>query len=219
MDNKTKAKVEILQSLGLCVCQYQEVEGSLAINLLKSAIHVIAMDAFTNDSTITFLKQYRDNNIRIFNNKYQPRIGKTIKILYDLDKGSEAIKRANQTFTLQKPDGSPILTYKIADCYALDTSSVETYNEAEYQSRLSVKYFPKILSSLVSNTGASLEVISAEGTIANKKIVSNIIKAVEKNIKGSDAELIANAPDITSDDAEILKQISTRSFNNNMILQ
>ncbi|CAI2161688.1 8612_t:CDS:2 [Funneliformis geosporum] len=200
------------------------------------------MDAFTNDSTITFLKQYRDNNIRIFNNKYQPRIGKTIKILYDLDKGSEAIKRedftninatwssldcviytstveANISFEIPNHFNAIIEINKIADCYALDTSSVETYNEAEYQSRLSVKYFPKILSSLVSNTGASLEVISAEGTIANKKIVSNIIKAVEKNIKGSDAELIANAPDITSDDAEILKQISTRSFNNNMILQ
>ncbi|CAI2200324.1 17248_t:CDS:2, partial [Funneliformis geosporum] len=68
-------------------------------------------------------------------------------------------------------------------------------------------------------TGASLEIISAEGTIANRKIVSNIIKAIEENIKCSDAELIANAPDIIPDDAEILKQISTRSFNNNMILQ
>ncbi|CAG8696145.1 15661_t:CDS:1, partial [Funneliformis mosseae] len=43
--------------------------------------------------------------------------------------------------------------------------------------------------------------------------------AIEENIKGSDAELIANVPDITPDDAEILKQISTRSFNDNMILQ
>ena len=109
---------------------------------------------------------------------------------------------------------------KIADCYALDASSaVEIYIEAEYQRRLSAKYFPEILCSLVSSTGASLEIISAEGTIANRKIVSNIIKTIEENIKGSDAELIANAPDIAPDDAEILKQISTCSFNDNMILQ
>ena len=63
-------------------------------DLLKLAIHVVAMDAFVNDSTITFLKQYRRNNdIWIFNNKYQPRIGETVKILYDLDKGSEAMRR------------------------------------------------------------------------------------------------------------------------------
>ncbi|CAI2198556.1 6020_t:CDS:2, partial [Funneliformis geosporum] len=91
---------------------------------------------------------------------------------------------------------------KIADCYAFDASSaVETYIEAEYQRRLSAKYFPEILCSLVSSTGASLEIISAEDTIANRKIVSNIIKTIEENIKYSDAELIANAPDIIPDDA------------------
>ncbi|CAG8720005.1 2253_t:CDS:1, partial [Funneliformis mosseae] len=56
-------------------------------------------------------------------------------------------------------------------------------------------------------------------TIADRKIVSNIIKAVEENIKGSDAELIVNASDITLDDAEVFKQIFTRSFTDNMILQ
>ena len=62
--------------------------------MLKSAIHVVTMDAFANDSTIAFLKQYRRNNdIRIFDNKYQPRIGETVKILYDPDKGSEAMRR------------------------------------------------------------------------------------------------------------------------------
>jgi hypothetical protein len=50
-------------------------------------------------------------------------------------------------------------------------------------------------------------------------MVSNIIKTVEENIKGSDAELIVNVPDITLDDAEVLKQIPTRSFTDNMILQ
>ncbi|CAG8735352.1 14288_t:CDS:1, partial [Funneliformis caledonium] len=57
------------------------------------------------------------------------------------------------------------------------------------------------------------------GTIADRKIVSNIIKAVEENIKGSNAELIVNAPNITQDNTEVLKQISTCSFTNNMILQ
>jgi hypothetical protein len=75
------------------------------------------------------------------------------------------------------------------------------------------------LCGLVFSTGASLEIISTEGTIADRKMVSNIIKAVEENIKGSDAELIVNAPDITPDDAEVLKQIPTHSFTDNMILQ
>ena len=109
---------------------------------------------------------------------------------------------------------------KIANCYAFDVSpAVKTYIEAEYQRRLSAKYFSEILCGLVFSTGASLEIISTEGTIADRKIVSNIIKAVKENIKGSDAELIVNASDITPDDAEVLKQISTRSFTDNMILQ
>ena len=29
-------------------------------DLLKSVTHVVAMDAFANESTLTFLKQYRD---------------------------------------------------------------------------------------------------------------------------------------------------------------
>src|SRR6266498_1730911 len=101
-------------------------------DLLKSAIHVVAMDAFANDSTIDFLKQYQGNDIRIFDNKYQPRISETVKIFYNLDKGSEAMRRgfkmlredkhvafamisckkaqalANQASTLQKLDGSTI---------------------------------------------------------------------------------------------------------------
>ncbi len=70
----------------------QESENAMR-DLLKSAIHIVAMDAFANDSTIAFLKQYRGNDIRIFDNKYQPRIGETVKILYDLDKSSEAMRR------------------------------------------------------------------------------------------------------------------------------
>ncbi|CAI2167477.1 13236_t:CDS:2 [Funneliformis geosporum] len=61
--------------------------------LLKSTIHIVAMDAFANDFTIAFLKQYQNNNIQIFYNKYQLYISKTIKILYDSDKGSKVIRR------------------------------------------------------------------------------------------------------------------------------
>ena len=102
-------------------------------DLLKSATHVVAMDAFANESTLTFLKQYRGKDIRIFDNKYQPRKNEFVKILYDLNKGSEAnvyrciglkifqacglfydsckkvLALALQINQLRKPDGSSIL--------------------------------------------------------------------------------------------------------------
>ena len=66
-------------------------ESEIAMrDLLKSATHVVAMDAFANESTLTFLKQYRGKDVRIFDNKYQPRKNEFVKILYDLNKGSEA---------------------------------------------------------------------------------------------------------------------------------
>ncbi|GES89151.1 hypothetical protein GLOIN_2v1776159 [Rhizophagus clarus] len=287
--NETKAKIEILQNLGLRVCQYQEIKGSLAISdwdviiiqvesthcielhgrrpyvvildevnavicqmfsgvyaresenamrdLLKSAIHVVVMDAFANDSTIAFLKQYRGNDIRIFDNKYQPRIGETVKILYDLDKGSEAMKRgisniktgvhveafAQMLYQIQNYPQRIISLYnsqKSSEIFQEPNCSliraelsalrpIDLPTAAEYQRRLSAKYFSEILCGLVFNTRASLEIISTEGTIADRKMVSNIIKAVEKNIKGSNAELIINTPDITPDDAEVFKQIPT----------
>ncbi|GBC05454.1 hypothetical protein RclHR1_06230014 [Rhizophagus clarus] len=247
-------------------------------DLLKSAIHVVAMDAFANDSTIAFLKQYRSLEVMRRGLKML-REGKRVAFVMTLCKKARAL--ANQAFALQKLDSSPILTRvyfgqmdgmqrqedftninatwssldcviytstveagisfkipnhfdtiigisniktgvhdKIADCYALDVSpAVKIYIEAEYQKRLSVKYFPEIFCSLVFSTGALLEIISTEGTIADRKMVSNIIKAVEENIKGSDAELIINAPDIIPDDAEVLKQISTCSFTDNILLQ
>ncbi len=103
-------------------------------NLLNIATHVVAMDAFANNSTLTFLKSYRGENVRVIDNKYQPRKGEIVKFLYDPDKGSEAIRRglrmlqegkhvafvmtsckkaralANQASKLQKPDGSFILS-------------------------------------------------------------------------------------------------------------
>src|SRR6185369_9785806 len=103
-------------------------------DLLNVATHVVAMDAFANDSTLAFLKSYRGENVRVIDNKYQPRKGEIVKFLYDPDKGSEAIRRgfrmlqegkhvafvmtsckkaralANQASKLQKPDGSFILS-------------------------------------------------------------------------------------------------------------
>jgi len=151
--------------------------------------------------------------------------------LYNSQKSSEIFQESNHSLiyaelSALRPIDLPTAIKghqkwdKIADCYALDVSpAVKTYIEAEYQRRLSAKYFSEILCGLVFSTGASLEIISTESTIADRKIVSNIIKAVEENIKGSDAELIVNASDIISDDAEVLKQIPTHSFTDNMILQ
>ncbi|RIB23784.1 origin of replication binding protein [Gigaspora rosea] len=338
-------------------------------DLLKSAVHVVAADAFANESTLAFLRQYRGENIRVFDNKYQPRKSETVKILYDSNKGSEAIRKglemlkegkrvvfsmtsckkaraiANQASKLQKPDGSFILSRvyfsqmdgkqrqddfadinatwsgldcviytstvesgisfeipnyfdaiiaisniktgvhaeaftqmlyrtrdcpyrivslynskthseifkepnrdliraellalrpgdlptaikghrewnKIADCYILDSSpAVETYIEVEYQRRLSAKYFPEILCSLIANTGASLELIAVEDTKlakASRTEVSHTIKNTKKRIESSDAELIVNAPDINPNEAEMLKLNPERSFADNMTLQ
>jgi len=299
-------------------------------DLLKSAVHVISMDAFANESTLNFLRQYRGGDIRIFDNEYKPRKGETVKILYDPDKGSEAIRRGlkmlqegkrvafsmtsckkaraleNQASKLQKPDGSHVLSRvyfgqmdgkqrqddfadinatwsglycviytstveagisfeisnhfdavigisnintgvhaeafaqmfyrvrdcpyriislynskktgifkepnrdliraelsalrpgdlptaikghrewnKINDCYTLDSSpAVETYIEVEYQRRLSAKYFPEILCSLIASTGATLELILADDTEkVNRNEISHTIRILRKILK------------------------------------
>ncbi|CAJ0848450.1 6331_t:CDS:2 [Entrophospora sp. SA101] len=85
---------------------------------------------------------------------------------------------------------------KIADCYALDSSPVvETYIEVKYQRRLSVKYFPQILYNLIASTGATLDLVSIENYN------------------------LAKADYIDPNEAELLKQIPTRSFADNMILK
>ncbi|CAG8509003.1 1017_t:CDS:2, partial [Cetraspora pellucida] len=110
---------------------------------------------------------------------------------------------------------------KIADCYALNLfPAVETYIEVEYQKCLSAKYFSEILCSLIASTGATLELILVKDTEKiNRNKISHTIKNTEKKIKGANAESIANAPDISSNKAEILKQNPIRSFANNMTLQ
>ncbi|CAG8838431.1 7770_t:CDS:2, partial [Gigaspora margarita] len=92
-----RSYVVILDEANAIMCQMssgihaQESENAMH-DLLKSAVHVVAMDAFANESTLAFFKAYRGKNIRIFDNKYQPRIDETVKILYDPDKGSEAMR-------------------------------------------------------------------------------------------------------------------------------
>ena len=58
-------------------------------DLLRMAQHVLVMDAFANESTLTFLKTYRDKNIRVIDNKFQPLVGKTVEYLYDPNSGAE----------------------------------------------------------------------------------------------------------------------------------
>src|SRR4051812_47436378 len=44
-------------------------------DVLRSVRHVLAIEAFANISTLTFLQIYRGENIHVVDNKYQPRIG------------------------------------------------------------------------------------------------------------------------------------------------
>ncbi|CAB4413121.1 unnamed protein product [Rhizophagus irregularis] len=61
-------------------------------DILRSAKHVLAIDAFANISTLTFLQIYRSENIRVVDNKYQSRIGETVEFIYDPNSGAEAMR-------------------------------------------------------------------------------------------------------------------------------
>ncbi|CAG8624586.1 15658_t:CDS:2, partial [Gigaspora rosea] len=69
----------------------QESENAMR-DVLKSAQHILAIDAFANESTLTFLKAYCGKNVRVIDNKYQHRIGETVEILYDPNSGAEAMR-------------------------------------------------------------------------------------------------------------------------------
>ncbi|CAG8466696.1 6511_t:CDS:10 [Scutellospora calospora] len=74
--------------------------------------------------------------------------------------------------------------------------------------------------SLIASTEVTLELILVEDTEkVNRKETSHTIKNIEEKIKGADAESIANASNITFDEAEILKQNPICSFTNNIALQ
>src|SRR3954454_5264320 len=69
----------------------REFENALR-DVLRSARHVVAMDAFANKSTLAFLKTYRGEDIRIIDNRYQPHIGETVEFIYDPNSGAEAMR-------------------------------------------------------------------------------------------------------------------------------
>ena len=61
-------------------------------NVLRSARHILAMNAFANTSTLSFLQTYRSENIHVIDNKYQPHIGETVEFIYDPNSGAEAMQ-------------------------------------------------------------------------------------------------------------------------------
>ncbi|CAG8827502.1 29094_t:CDS:2, partial [Gigaspora margarita] len=331
LSNESEAKLKELEKFDFKVGQYQNIVADLKTRewdlIIVQVESILRLDFQGGCSCIAILDKANttmrqmasrvharesSNSMRdllnIATHVVAMDVGEIVKLLYDPDKGSEAICRglrmlqegkhvvfvmtsckkaralADQASKLQKPDGSFILLQvyfgqmdgkqrqddfanidatwsaldskkfdifkkpcreliraelsalrpgdlptvikgqcewdKIADCYALNLSpAVETYIEVEYQRRLSAKYFPEILCSLIASTGATLKLILAEGTKVARKEVYHTIKNIEEKIKGADTELIVNAPDISSDEAEILKQNSICSFTDNMTLQ
>jgi hypothetical protein len=61
-------------------------------DILISARHVLAIDAFANKSTLAFLKAYCGEDIRIADNRYQPRVDEMVEILYDPNSRAEAMR-------------------------------------------------------------------------------------------------------------------------------
>ncbi|CAG8574866.1 7136_t:CDS:2 [Cetraspora pellucida] len=138
LSNETKAKVDILQNAGLYTesthrlslyeghsyviildevnaimrqmnsgVHAQESENAIW-DLTKSAIHVLAMDAFANESTLNFLRQYRDEDIRVFDNKYQP-YKESKHVAFSVTSCKKARAIAVQASKLLKSDGLYIL--------------------------------------------------------------------------------------------------------------
>ncbi|CAI2183577.1 14876_t:CDS:2, partial [Funneliformis geosporum] len=69
----------------------RESENAMC-DILISARHVLAMDAFANKSTLALFKAYCGENIHIIDNRYQPCVDEMVEILYDLNSGAEAIR-------------------------------------------------------------------------------------------------------------------------------
>ncbi|CAG8748278.1 37044_t:CDS:2, partial [Gigaspora margarita] len=89
--------VAILDEANAIMCQMSsgtnawESENAMH-DVLRFARHVLAIDAFANISTLTFLQIYHDENIRVVDNKYQPRIGEMVEFIYDLNSEAEAMR-------------------------------------------------------------------------------------------------------------------------------
>jgi len=49
-------------------------------NVLRSARHILAMDAFANTSTLSFFQAYHNENIHIINNNYQSHISESLRL-------------------------------------------------------------------------------------------------------------------------------------------
>ncbi|CAI2187093.1 13768_t:CDS:2 [Funneliformis geosporum] len=69
----------------------RESENAICI-VLRSVRYILAIDAFANTLILTFLQVYRDKNIHIVDNKYQPHIGKTVEFIYDPNSGAEVMQ-------------------------------------------------------------------------------------------------------------------------------
>jgi len=61
-------------------------------DILKTAQHVLVIDAFKNKSILTFFKAYCNKNIRVIDNKFQLLIDKTIEYLYNLNSRAETMQ-------------------------------------------------------------------------------------------------------------------------------
>ncbi|CAI2193998.1 17646_t:CDS:2, partial [Funneliformis geosporum] len=73
-------------------------------DVLKSARHILAIDAFANKSTLAFLKAYRDEDIHIVDNGYQP-----CKCVAFVSTGAVMAKvLVEKASKLSKPDNSPV---------------------------------------------------------------------------------------------------------------
>ncbi|CAI2187900.1 13777_t:CDS:2 [Funneliformis geosporum] len=106
--------VAILDEANAIMCQMssgtnaQESENVMR-DILRSARHVLAMDAFVNKSTLAFFRAYHGEDIHIVDNGYQPRIGEKVKFIYDLNSGAEAMRIGYDLLRQGKhPDNSPV---------------------------------------------------------------------------------------------------------------
>ena len=61
-------------------------------DVLRSARHVLAMNVFTNISTLTFLQIYCGENICVVDNKYQPCISEMVEFIYNPNNRAEAMQ-------------------------------------------------------------------------------------------------------------------------------
>src|SRR3954454_25308069 len=68
----------------------QESENAMR-DVLRSARHVLAMNAFAIKSILAFLKTYRGEDIRIIDNRYQSCVGEMVEFIYDSDSEAEAM--------------------------------------------------------------------------------------------------------------------------------